>query len=300
MTDTPIHVSVMLDEVMQYLAPKPGGQYIDCTLGLGGHARAILEASGFDGRLLGLDADPAALQLAGERLREFGTRAKLVHSNFEDLEQHARTSGFAEVDGVLFDLGVSSLQFGPSGRGFTFRESEPLDMRMDPSQETTAADLVSSLSERELADVIYQYGEERASRRIARSIVYRRERQPITTTDDLVSAIVSAVGGQRGRIHPATRTFQALRIAVNRELDVLPAALSQAMQLLRPGGRIVVIAFHSLEDRIIKRFFIDHSNKNAPEPIDILTRRPITPSESEIRSNPRARSAKLRAGQRAA
>jgi 16S rRNA (cytosine1402-N4)-methyltransferase len=207
MTDGAVHVPVMMSQVLEYLAPTPGNRYIDCTLGLGGHSEAVLERSAPDGELLGLDADPAALALARARLEVFGQRVVLVQANFDRLEAQARAHGFVDVDGVLFDLGVSSLQLGLSGRGFTFRASEPLDMRMDPTSGPTAADLLATLTERELADLIYQYGEDRASRRIARSIVYHRERRALETTDDLVGAIISAVGGQRGRIHPATRTF---------------------------------------------------------------------------------------------
>jgi 16S rRNA (cytosine1402-N4)-methyltransferase len=299
MTDRPLHLPVMLPRVLEYLAPAPGKRYIDCTLGLGGHSEAVLHESAPEGELLALDADPAALELARQRLAAFGGRVTLIHSNFDRLEEQARSHGFVDVDGVLFDLGVSSLQLGPSGRGFTFRTSEPLDMRMDPSSGPTAADLLATLSERELADLIYQYGEDRASRRIARSIVYHRERRPLETTDDLVGAIVSAVGGQRGRIHPATRTFQALRIAVNRELEVLPSALDQALRLLGPGGRLAVISFHSLEDRLVKRFMLERASTNEASQIRILTRRPVAPDESEIRANPRSRSAKLRVCQRA-
>jgi 16S rRNA (cytosine1402-N4)-methyltransferase len=299
MTDTPLHVPVMLSQVLQFLNPQPGERFIDCTVGLGGHSEAILARTAPGGELLGMDQDPAALELSRQQLGSFGRRVTLVHANFEQVGEQARARGFVDVDGALFDLGVSSLQLGRSARGFAFRTSEPLDMRMDPSSGPTAADLISTLSERELADLIYQYGEERASRRIARSIVYHREKHPIATTDDLVGAIVSAIGGQRGRVHPATRTFQALRIAVNRELDVLPIALEHALELLRPGGRLVVISFHSLEDRLVKRFMLDRSRKETTS-VHILTRRPVTPDESEVRENPRARSAKLRACQRAA
>ena len=299
MTNTPQHIPVMLSQVLHFLNPQPGERFIDCTLGLGGHSEAILTRTTPNGELLGLDQDPAALELSRERLGSFGRRVTLVHANFEQIGEQARSHGFVDVDGVLFDLGISSLQLGRSERGFAFRTSEPLDMRMDPSSGSTAADLIARLSERELADLIYQYGEERASRRIARSIVYHREKRPIATSDDLVGAIVSAVGGQRGRVHPATRTFQALRIAVNRELDVLPIALEQALELLRPGGRLVVISFHSLEDRLVKRFMLERSRAETIS-VQILTRRPVAPDESEVRENPRARSAKLRACQRAA
>jgi 16S rRNA (cytosine1402-N4)-methyltransferase len=299
MTNTPQHIPVLLSQVLHFLNPQPGERFIDCTLGLGGHSEAILNRTAPNGELLGLDQDPAALELSRERLGRFGRRVTLVHANFEQIGEQARSHGFVDVDGVLFDLGVSSLQLGRSERGFAFRTSEPLDMRMNPSAGPTAADLIARLSERELADLIYQYGEERASRRIARSIVYHREKRPIATTDDLVGAIVSAVGGQRGRVHPATRTFQALRIAVNRELDVLPIALEHALELLRPGGRLVVISFHSLEDRLVKRFMLERSRTETIS-VQILTRRPVAPDESEVRENPRARSAKLRACQRAA
>jgi 16S rRNA (cytosine1402-N4)-methyltransferase len=299
MTETPQHIPVMLSQVLHFLSPQPGQRFIDCTVGLGGHSEAILTRTSPDGQLLALDQDPAALELSRQRLDLFGRRATLVHANFEQVGEQSRSHGFVDVDGVLFDLGVSSLQLGRSERGFAFRTSEPLDMRMDPTIGPTAAELIANLSERELADLIYQYGEERASRRIARSIVYHREKRPIATTNDLVGAIISAVGGQRGRVHPATRTFQALRIAVNRELDVLPVALERALELLRPGGRLVVISFHSLEDRLVKRFMSDRPITDSIS-VRVLTRRPVAPDESEIRANPRARSAKLRACQRAA
>lgn len=300
MTTPQAHISVMLQEAVAALEPKPGRRFIDCTAGMGGHSEALLEHTAPDGRVLVLDADPEALELARQRLEHFGERVELVHSNFEHVESVAREHSFTEVDGVLFDLGVSSRQLGPSGRGFAFRVSEPLDMRMNPTEGPTAADLLASLPEAELADVIFRLGEDRASRRIARSIVYRRERHPIRTTDDLVGAITAAVGGQRGRIHPATRTFQALRIAVNRELEVLPEALGQAVRLLRPGGRLAVISFHSLEDRIVKRFMLSRAVTDAPPRLEVLTKKPVTPSEDELESNPRARSAKLRVARRAA
>jgi 16S rRNA (cytosine1402-N4)-methyltransferase len=290
------HVSVLLDEVLAWLAPRPGGSYVDATLGNGGHAAALLAASGPDGRLLGLDADPRALDVAAARLAPFGGRAVLVNANFRDLARVAAEQGFGGVDGVVMDLGLSSRQLEASGRGFSFREDEPLDMRFDPTRGPSAADLLNDLDERELADLIYQYGEEGRSRRLAREVVRRRAAAPFRTTGDLVAAVEAALGPRRGRIHPATRTFQALRIAVNDELGALDDALPQAAALLRPGGRLAAIAFHSLEDRRVKHFL--RAGGPPAAPLRPLTKRPIAPSDAEVARNPRARSAKLRVAER--
>lgn len=301
MSDPPeSHVPVMVAEVLSYLEPRPGGRYVDCTVGSGGHAAAILRASSPDGRLLGLDADPEAIEVARHTLAEFGDRVTLVQSNFEQVADVASRTGFLDVQGVLLDLGISSRQLGASGRGFAFRLSEPLDMRLDPSAGDTAADLLNYESEQEIERILRDYGEERRARRIASSIVWRRQRRPLATTDDLVGAVLSAVGGRHARIHPATRAFQAIRIAVNRELEVLERALAQAADLLAVGGRLVVISFHSLEDRIVKRFFVERAKNAEPPVLETLTRKPVTPTPAERATNPRSRSAKLRAALRSA
>lgn len=305
-----MHQSVLSQEVLDALAPQAGGRYIDATVGAGGHSAAILQASSPDGRLLGLDQDPAALEVAAGRLAPFGERATLVRANFRTLGEVAREHGFDRVDGILLDLGYSSLQMEDPTRGFSFTAEAPLDMRLDPDAPTTAANLVNRLSERELVDLIFEYGEERQARRIARAIVAER---PIHTARELGDLIVRVVGRRRGeRIHPATRTFQALRIAVNDELGALEEVLPQAVALLRPGGRLAVISFHSLEDRIVKNFFRREATDCLCPPqilfcecghratLKVITRKPVRPAEAEIRANPRARSAKLRVAERLA
>ena len=299
------HIPVLYQEVLDGLRIKPGGRYLDGTVGGGGHARGILVASAPDGDFLGIDADPMAVALAGERLAEFGERVALVQGNFADLEEIALEHGFCPVDGILLDLGLSSLQLEAEGRGFSFQLDGPLDMRFDPSQATTAADLVNGLSMEELADILFRYGEEPRSRRVARSIVAGR---PINTTGEL-AALVCAVApaiGRRRRLHPATRTFQALRMAVNEEQECLAEALPQALRLLAPGGRLVVISFHSLEDRLAKQFFRNEARDCLCPPevpvctcghraaLGIVTKKPIRPSDEEVAANPRSRSAKLR------
>ena len=288
------HVPVLLDEVLSGLAPRSGGRYLDGPLGGGGHAAAVLEASAPDGRLLGIDADPAALAAAG---------ARLAHGNFREIGKLAREHGFDSVDGLLLDLGVSSYQLDTPERGFSFAADAPLDMRLDPTGGASAADLVNQTPESELADLIYRYGEERGSRRVARFIAEARRRRPIETTGELAELVARALGGRHGKIHPATRTFQALRIAVNRELESLEAALPQAVELLAPGGRLAVISFHSLEDRIVKLFFRSESGYGGsmqPARLQIITRKPIEAGEQESRANPRSRSAKLRIAERVA
>ncbi|MGB9593673.1 MAG: 16S rRNA (cytosine(1402)-N(4))-methyltransferase RsmH [Anaerolineae bacterium] len=304
--DQPAHTPVLLNEVVEALAIRPFGWYVDCTVGLGGHSQAILEASQPDGRLLGLDADAHSLELARQRLTAFGDRAVLVHANFRDLERVARDAGVDAANGIVMDLGLSSWQLADSARGFSFHDTGSLDMRFDPSEGAGAADLVNALPEDELAALIWRYGEEPKARPIARAIVRAR---PIATAGQLAEVIARAVG-RRGRIHPATRTFQALRIAVNRELESLEAALPQAVRLLAPGGRLAVIAFHSLEDRIVKTFFRNESRDcicplGIPQCIcghratlRIVTKKPITPGPREVSTNPRARSAKLRVAER--
>ncbi len=295
------HTPVLLAEVIAALAPRPGGRYLDATVGGGGHALAVLQAAQPGGVLLGIDADPAALAATAERLAEAGLsqQAVLRHGSFADLAALAAEAGFAAVDGILFDLGVSSYQLDTPERGFSFAADGPLDMRLDPTQGPTAADLVNRLSERELAGIIFQYGEEHAARRIARAIVERRRSQPFQSTADLAAVVARAVGGRHGRIHPATRTFQALRIAVNHELDRLAAALPQAVALLALGGKLAVISFHSLEDRIVKQFLRAEAAGEAPR-LAIITKKPVVASDTEVAANPRARSAKLRVAVRIA
>ena len=293
------HVPVLSEEVVSWLVYKPGGIYLDCTVGQGGHAALILERSGPGGVVVGIDRDQDAIASTGANLARFAPRMRLMQGNFSALKQHLRSVGVSEVDGVIFDLGVSSAQLDRPERGMSFLSDGPLDMRMDQHSGRTAADLVAQLQERELADLIYQYGEERYSRRIARAIVAARKIHPLCTTFDLVSVISGSVPAayRHGRIHCATRTFQALRIAVNQELDVIAGAIRDAADVLAPGGRLCVISFHSLEDRIAKHTF--RSLAQGPEAcLRILTKKPQVPSDEECRSNPRARSAKLRVAER--
>lgn len=291
----PLHEPVLTAEVLQYLRPGRGGVFVDCTVGLGGHARALLEAGAT--RLLGLDRDPQALSRARGVLEPFADRVELVHADYRALDAVLDARGIDLVDGALADLGVSSLQLEAPGRGFSFQRDEPLDMRMDQSAGETAADLLARADEAELADVIYGYGEERFSRRIARAIVHARREAPIATTGRL-AAIVRRVVPRRGlRIDPATRTFQALRIAVNRELDGLDRFVETAVRRLRAGGRLVAITFHSLEDRIVKHALRALAQRTEPL-VTVLTRKPVGASDEEVERNPRARSAKLRAAER--
>jgi 16S rRNA (cytosine1402-N4)-methyltransferase len=281
---------------MTLLEPARGGLYVDCTVGLGGHSRALLEAGAT--RVLGLDRDADALALAADALRPFGDRVELVHADYRDLDHVLDARGIARVHGALADLGVSSMQLD-SERGFSFQRDEPLDMRMDRSKPPSAAALLADVDEEELANVIFQYGEERYSRRIARAIVQAREVAPVTTTGQLAQLVRRAIPVRgRQRIDPATRTFQALRIWVNRELEGLDTFLGSAARRLLAGGRLAVIAFHSLEDRIVKHTF--RALAQAETAIRILTKRPIEASDEEVASNPRARSAKLRAIERLA
>ena len=303
------HRPVLLRETIELLAAARGGLFVDCTVGLGGHTEAILQASA-DAQVLGIDRDDEALEFARERLKPFGPRFRSVHADFRELTRVLATAKIKQARGILADLGASSLQLDSPSRGFSFRHDAPLDMRMDATGgEETAAELLGRLSEVEIARIIFEYGEERHSRRIARRIVQRRERgEPVRTTRDLAELVERAAGpGKQRRIHPATRTFQALRIAVNRELESLDEFISDAVDLLEPEGRLAVIGFHSLEDRIIKRTFSKLSGHcqcpprlpqckcGARRVVEILTRRPVTPNASEIAENPRARSAKLRA-----
>ena len=297
------HVPVLLEEVLTALKPVPGGRYVDVTVGAAGHARGLLERSSPDGVLLAIDADAEAVEFARLALAEFDGRVAVRQGFFDELASLAAEHGFVAVDGIVADLGLSSRQLAAAGRGFSFQLEGPLDMRLDPTtQTTTAQDLVNNLSESELAEILYRYGEERRARALARAIVRQR---PLHTTSELASLIARTVG-QRGRIHPATRVFQALRIAVNDELGALERMLPQAVGLLVPGGRLAVIAFHSLEDRIVKEFFRREARGCVCPPevpvcrcghqpsVRLVARRPIQPSEAEVRRNPRSRSARLR------
>lgn len=305
------HVPVLPEETVTLLRLDSGNTVIDGTLGGGGHTRLLLDRVAPDGRVLGLDADPAAIRRNESRFRDevAAGRLTIVHARFETLAETARRSGFAQVDAILLDLGISSYQLETPARGFAFAADGPLDMRFDPTQHPSAADIVNEWPEAEIADLIYRYGEEHRSRVIARAIVHSR---PLTTTGQLAAVVERAVGGRRGaRIHPATQTFQALRIAVNRELEQLQAVLPQALALLRPGGRLAVISFHSLEDRLVKQWMVNEGRAWTPDPlhphggsahtpaIHLVTRKPVMASEGEIRRNPRSRSARLRVAERA-
>lgn len=282
------HVPVLLKEVISSLALKPGDDVIDGTLGGGGHASAILEATAPSGRLLGIEWDGRTLEETRKTLERYGSRAMLVHGNYRDLGRFARSYALPPISGILVDLGFSSFQIDDPERGFSFRFGGPLDMRYDDSHETTAADIVNTWEKADLIRILREYGEERGAGRIAEAIVQARRRKPIVTTLDLAEIVWKAVGKRGMKIHPATQTFQALRIAVNEEFENLKAFLPEAMKLLKPGGRLAVISFHSLEDRIVKEFF-----RSTPG-LSALTKRPITPSDEEIENNPRSRSAKLR------
>jgi 16S rRNA (cytosine1402-N4)-methyltransferase len=287
----------MVAEVLEYLAPVRGGTFVDCTVGLAGHAVPMLEA-GAD-RLIGLDRDPEALAIAKERLARFGDRVELVHTDYRELERVLDARGISGVDGVLADLGVSSLQLDSPGRGFSFRRDDPLDMRMDTSAGPTAADLIADADERTLADVIYEFGEERHARRVARFIVEARKAGRIATTGQFADIVRRAVP-RKGfvRIDPATRTFQAIRIWVNRELDGLDVFVSSVARRLNPAGRMAFITFHSLEDRVVKHT-LRQLQAGGEVGLKVLTKRPLVPADEEIERNPRARSAKLRVAERA-
>jgi 16S rRNA (cytosine1402-N4)-methyltransferase len=305
-----LHTSVLLEETLHFLSVLSGKTYVDATLGMGGHAQAILETP--ETKLIGIDQDEDAIRLAGKRLERFGDRVQLVKSNFSAIKEILSTLQIEKIDGLIVDLGVSSLQLDSEERGFSFRSDAPLDMRMDRGGGNTAADLLAELSEEDIANIIYRFGEERFSRRIARRIVERRKAgEPVTTTKQLAELVERSVKrSPKDKIHPATRTFQALRIAVNREIEILEDFINDAVDVLSPGGRLVVISFHSLEDRIVKQTFQKLAGKclcppripqcvcGAAKKIEILTRKPVIAGDSEIDENPRARSAKLRAAQR--
>jgi 16S rRNA (cytosine1402-N4)-methyltransferase len=290
-SETRLHEPVMVPEVLEHLEPARGGVFVDCTVGLGGHARALLEAGAT--RLIGFDRDPAALAHARETLARYGDRVELVHTDYRAIEPQLDARGVTTADGILADLGVSSMQLDAEGRGFSFRRDEPLDMRMDTTAAPTAAEALREVDEKTLADLIYEFGEERHSRRIARAIVAARGQRAIDTTGQLADIVRRAVP-RKGyqRIDPATRTFQAIRIWINRELEGLDGFLAAAARRLAAGGRLAVITFHSLEDRIVKHTLRALQAEGA---IVVRTKRPVAPSEAEIERNPRARSAKLRA-----
>ena len=297
MTNPIVHQPVMRDEVLEYLQVRPGGRYIDCTVGGGGHAAAILDASAPDARLLGIDADPEALAVAREQLAPHGERVRLVNRYFDSVAEAARPD-FVPADGMLCDLGVSSLQLDRPQRGFSFQREGPLDMRFGPDADLTASEIVNGYSEEDLAKVIFEYGEERRSRRIARAIV---ERRPLRSTLELAKAVEQAAGKGRvinpvSRVHPATKTFLALRLEVNQELRRLSDFLALARGLLGFGSRLVIIAFHSLEDRIVKNFLRDAARAEVPS-FRLLTKKVVRPSTEEVQANPRARSARLRAAE---
>ena len=301
------HRSVLYHEIIRLISPKSPGRYIDATVGAGGHAWGILNASGPEGRILGLDLDPQALALAGRRLAEFPGRFTLILASYTTLRDQMRQIEWDSVQGIVLDLGVSSMQLDTPERGFSFLKDGPLDMRFSPSQPTTAADLVNQLPEKELADLIWQFGEDRNARRIARVIVQSR---PFTTTRSLAQILEKAAGRGHDRLHPATRTFQALRIAVNQELRSVSEVLPIAVDALAPGGRLAVISFHSLEDRLVKQYFRKESCDCICPPeqpictcghtasIKEITRHPISPAEEEMQNNSRARSAHLRVAEK--
>ncbi|MGE0862475.1 MAG: 16S rRNA (cytosine(1402)-N(4))-methyltransferase RsmH [Vicinamibacterales bacterium] len=291
-----LHVPVLLDEVRTLLQPERGGTFVDCTLGLGGHSRMLLESGA--ARVIGIDRDTDAIAIAKGELEAFADRVTVVHADYRDIAAVLDAQGIAEVAGLLADFGVSSMQLDAEGRGFSFRRDEPLDMRMDRSRGETAADLIERVDETELADVIYRFGEERRSRQVARAIVTARQQSPITTTGRLAEIVrrgVAARGWQR--IDPATRTFQALRIWVNRELDELDSFIGRAASRLQVGGRLALISFHSLEDRVVKHTLRDLARGDEAA-IKVLTKHPVIAGDAEAAVNPRARSAKLRAAER--
>jgi 16S rRNA (cytosine1402-N4)-methyltransferase len=302
-----IHKPVLLSQAVEVLQVQPGKRYVDCTLGSGGHASAILERLLPDGQLLGIDADPEAIDIAKARLANYTDSTIIVNDNFANLETICRENNFLPVHGILFDLGLSSIQLEVSERGFSFQHDGPLDMRFSPIQELTAADIVNNLPEDKLSQIIKTYGEEHHSKRIARCIIKNR---PISSTLQLAGVVEKAIGSRRGKIHPATRTFMALRIAVNREFENLTTALKQTVNCLDDQGRLVVISYHSLEDRIVKQFMIRESKECICPPgtpicqcghmpsLKIISKKAITPSLTEIKFNPRSRSAKLRVAER--
>jgi len=305
-----MHVPVLLDEVLDFLNIRKGGVYIDGTLGSGGHSEAILERIGDDGLLLGIDRDGDALERCGRRLARFGDRVRMIRGNYADIAEIAAEAGVSGVDGILLDLGVSSDQIDTAERGFSFMHDGPLDMRMDQSGGVTAADVVNEMAERDLVMILRKYGEEHSARKVAAAIVRRRAEDFFETTGDLAEVISDAKGGRRGRIHPATKSFQAIRMEVNGELDGVERGLCGGIELLRSGGRMAVITFHSLEDRIVKRFFAAHEGRweslaaggerweGELPTMRRITKKPVKPEGAESLVNPRARSSKLRVAER--
>ncbi len=297
MSSDAAHIPVMGKEAILFLDPPSGGTVVDFTTGLGGHASAIVKAIGPEGRLFAVDRDKESLQLAREHLKDFEGQIEFIHNDYRNIEKIFERLPVQEVDGMLFDLGISSYQLEKPERGFSFNVEGPLDMRMDQDSFISAFDLVNTLSEREIATILKNFGEERWSNRIAHFLVEERARKPIASTKDLRDAILRAIPARfrHQRIHPATRSFQALRIAVNRELEALDIVLEQCLAHLKIGGRICVISFHSLEDRIIKHKFRAWAQEGR---VRLLTKKPVEPSEEEVQANPRSRSAKLRAAER--
>ena len=298
------HVPVLADQAVGYAVPETGrdeGVVVDATVGAGGHAERLLDAMGRGGRLLGIDRDDQALAIARERLARFGDRVRLEHANFDDLEDVVRAAGWDPVAAVLYDLGVSSMHFDDPERGFSYQHDAPLDMRMDRTQGVTAADVLNTYAHGDLARVIRTYGEERWASRIASFVLRARRRRPLSTTLELVELIRDAVPHAARRVgpHPARRTFQALRIEVNGELDALGSSLPQAVAMLGASGRLVAISYHSLEDRIVKRFMVAESRGEVPR-LRLIVRSPVRPDEAEVIANPRASAAKLRAAERLA
>lgn len=301
------HLPVLYNEIIHAMQPHQGGLYVDGTVGAGGHAWGILQASSPDGRLLGMDVDPQALAIAQKKLAAFGERVRLIRASYSTLLTQLASIKWKKVDGILLDLGLSSMQLDTQGRGFSIRSEAPLDMRFDPDQPTTAAQLVNTLDEKALADLLFKYGEERRSRQVAHAIVNAR---PITTTTQLASVVAKVTTGGKSGIHPATRTFQALRIAVNSELEALEVVLPQTIEAMKPGGRLAIISFHSLEDRIVKRFIRRESRDCICPPnqpictcghkatLREVTSKPLRPQEDEVRENLRSRSARLRVAER--
>ncbi len=305
-----VHVPVMLTEAVEWLRCTPGGTFVDCTVGLGGHSRAILEGAGPSGSLIAIDADADALAEARKTLSAWKQRVTFVRDSFKNLGRILERLGVKRVDGIIFDLGMSSAQLHNPSRGFALYKSGPLDMRFDRRQRLTAAKIVNRYPEREIVRIIREFGEERAAARIASAIVRKRQSSEISSTTELAQLLVEILGRRRGGIHPATKTFQSLRIAVNEELESLRAALPQAIVALKPGGRLVAISYHSLEDRIVKQTFAESERGCICPPsfpvcrcgrlseIEVLTKKPIRPSQKEIEKNPRSRSARMRACER--
>lgn len=290
-----MHKPVLLDEIMGFILPKPNGVYLDATVGSGGHAERVLEESSPSGRLIGIDIDPAMLGIAKGRLEKFGGRCLLAEANYTLLKEILHSNGINEVDGIIFDLGVSTEHFKDPGRGFSFTRNGPLDMRFSPKIRIKAEEIINRWKLQDLVNILYKYGEERRAKSIVKYIIEERKRKRINTTEELRELVIRAIGARRiGKIHPATKTFQALRIAVNNELNNLETTLPLAVDILKQGGRICVISYHSLEDRIVKQIFRSLSGLK----IQLITKKPIIPTREEIVNNPRARSAKLRVAER--